>query len=185
MSKEHPQPFPQYAKTENQQVIDVVTRNKDRFDEFLIKAAKLAEEMTGDKTSGRFNGSEQEGAHFFGFEEQYRDVLPGQWKKPDRGIISPYQSNPVRNKLREITVVAAPIPGGRRVPMWGSGFVGPGALFVYDGVAYSGFDFLPEGGYDEWQEYGWTEILPREFREVVELENARRRQAQAATEEES
>jgi len=160
--------FPQFAKTNDPRVLEVIQRNDDGFHEFSLRCSAVAEKYTGNPIGGRFNGSRLRGAAFLGLSaEHVSDVsaLPGQWKKPENGAIMPYKSNPLIEEF-DIEFTAERTPGRGNI-LWGDGHVGTGQLFVHDGVAYSFFTFKTEALDDEeaaeMAEYGWTEILPSAY----------------------
>lgn len=48
--------------------------------------------------------------------------------------------------------------------------MGHGAVFIHDGVAYSGFDFVPTADSDDG--HLWDEIKASEFHAAMEAKNA-------------
>lgn len=164
--------FPQYAKTSHPDVIEAIIKAQEDFDQFLLRGRELSRFLTGDENRAMYRGNFLVGAHMAGLkvtEKQYK-ALPGQWKKWRReGItVEPYKNNPIMERLRGSDHPEQTIPG-RRTMEWGVGFMGPGALFVHEGVAYSWFRFeLSDQAPKDMKEYGWEEIKGSEFLKAKE-----------------
>lgn len=166
--------FPDFAKSTNVDVLESVRETYRRRKEFFAKLKEVSKKYTGVENAGFYSGSTFESMHMSGIGRAYvEDVskLPGQWKKPDRGVLKPYKNNLVVTADFSIGYKAADIPGRGNL-VWGHGRLGTGVLFEFEGAIYSHFGFerfdMTETVAAEAEEFGWTEILASEYYKAKE-----------------
>ncbi|HEY4534802.1 MAG TPA: hypothetical protein VIG71_02320 [Enteractinococcus sp.] len=165
--------FPQYAKTTHDEVLHAIQENNATYDEFVKHVRGFAEEFTGDVDCAVAYGWKLRCVRLEGLRTS-KFVNDSTWTKPDRGgVTRPKKSNPLYERFSCLRHVAPTIPGrndGRNQDnlIMGSGYWGVGALFILNGVAYSGFGFMPTSEVKDATEFGWQEIMPSEYEDAVE-----------------
>lgn len=149
--------FPQYAKSTAPEVIEACEDMLKSYRRLLDYAVEVSKETTGAENRAVIRGSAIDGARVVGLvahtKEDY-DSFPGRWKKwYGAGYQHPFRNNPIQDEWSENRHRRPDIPGRPGMAM-GHGYMGPGAIFVHEGIAYSAFGFQPEGepASDLWEE---------------------------------
>ncbi|MBG6083265.1 hypothetical protein [Zhihengliuella flava] len=167
------QPFPAYAKSAHPDVVEAVEETYHRHKTFLDKARQLCEELVSDPSAGYYHGWYFADCRMTGISTQAAEghALPGQWKKPTRGVLKPFKNNPIAERMAAIQYKAKEIPGRGNVFM-GDGYMGTGQIFLHNEVVYSHINFGLDPMTDKEQasaaEFGWTEILASEWHSARE-----------------
>jgi len=166
--------FPQYAKTNHPDVIQALMVTDQRRSAFLERVRLVSEKYTTGAHNGYINGWHHDQMWMVGVKHSaLKDDVPGNWKKPTKGVTRPYSKNPADKDFR-LSYKAEKIPGRGNV-LRGMGRMGPGALFLLDGYVYSYLNFIPLRAEEEagdYKAYGWEEILPSEAQKALDAYNA-------------
>ena len=161
--------FPQYAMSTDPEVIAACEDMLERFVCFTEYAQKVSVALTGERDRSFYRGDIIRGCVVVGVSVKTKDeydALPGQWLKWEgSGMQETYQNNPLRKDWKSNSHREAAIPGRPNIA-WGERWMGPGAIFVHEGVAYSGFGFVPGPG-DRPSEL-WEEIKTSEWHAAKE-----------------
>lgn len=160
---------PQYMKTTDPAVLEAMQAAVESEREFFRYVNAVSMTLTGAEENVYHAGGTWRGRGIVGVRTQFVDQLPGKWKKPHGALVEPFKNNPIREEWEAKRHPYMPIPGRRQVE-WGDGYMGPGTLFEQDGVAYSGYGFLPRDPAPEGNEV-WEEILASEFMAAMEAYN--------------
>lgn len=160
---------PQYMKTSDTEVLEAIGKIRAAYSTFAEYVRTESVRLTGEEGHTGQLGGMFTGRVIVGVHARFADHLPGQWKKPDRGLVEPFKNNPIRKEWKERAHPYMPVPG-RRQNEWGHDYMGPGLLFVHDGVAYSGYGFIPRDPAVEGVGL-WEEIRPSEFMAAAEAYN--------------
>lgn len=160
--------FPQYAKSTAPEVIEACEAMLESYRRFTDYAIEVSKELTGEENRSVYNGSQVRGAQVVGLvvdsKDDY-DQLPGQWRKWEGpGFQYPFKNNPIMKGWRENQHKRPSIPERPSIAS-GNGWMGHGAVFVHEGVAYSGFDFQPDHGGET---NFWEEIKASEWHAAKE-----------------
>lgn len=161
--------LPQYARSTDPDVIATVERNRQHEADFREKVAALSEKWTGDRGNAWIDRGAG-GSVLIGLRmtREQVEAAPGEWKKPDRlGAVRPYKSNPLSQEFA-LHAKHEEVPG-RPSLLHGENWIGGGAVFVHDGAAWTGCNFVPDAPADD----RWTEVLASEFNAAMEAVNAR------------
>lgn len=160
------QTVPQYARSTDPAVIAAMQQNSEHNDAFYDAVGDLSEKYTGSRDNAWVDRAGWR-PRLIGLRMTPEQIAAagGQWTKPDRiGAVRPYRKDP-RSAEFQLAAEHVAIPGRPDVA-WGEGLMGGGALFLYDGEVWSGFNFLPM---DSWDGEGdWIEVLPSVFHKALE-----------------
>lgn len=157
--------LPQYMKSTDPEIVATIERREVAYQEWRARAFEWAQKITGlphDKVGIRINGWTNDRMTLNGFYPwQVEGVdLPGGWTKDP---VRPKKNNPEYAEFSRIRTYRAEMVPGRPNIADGHGYFGAGTLFTHEGVAYSGFNFLPEGLNSRDQGEGWEEIRGSEY----------------------
>lgn len=171
-------PFPQFAKTTNPSVIEVLRENKALEEAFRERALQFAEQNGGEGYYPSTWGNTTSLAAIGGDDKP----TTGQWKKHPRGRgWLPYKNNPLFKEFEAIEVRRKAVPGLPDVVESAMDqdfrhYLGSPRPFIVDDAAYVGFNFQPvDPGYKQPDiaEGEWEEIKASEFHKAMETYNER------------
>lgn len=154
-----------YMRSNNAEVLKAWRDAVEARDEFLRVACDWAVKITG-APSIAVRGNLLEGLYAVGFaaDRVDRDALPGHWKKPKHGVITPYMSNTLYKEFVSLRTPAVTIPG-RPSCFYGNSLIGSGAMFEWDGYLYSYTSIRDDMADNRWEEdmaimsrYDWEEL---------------------------
>lgn len=163
-------PVYQFMKSTDPEVVAVVNRRKEARENWVQQVSQWASDLTGistDEVSVWTRGWANDRIRVTGLDPrqvaQAGVKLPGKWTKDP---MRPYKNNPLSAEVPK-AYRAEKVPGRPNVA-YGLSRMGAGALFVYQGIAYSAFSFKPEDTASDADGARWQEIKPSEYYAAAE-----------------
>lgn len=154
-----PLPFPNYARTNDPDVMSLWYAHLEESKKFEKHVSKVLGLMTGNPGISSMNcvGSRDtefsvRGVRFADVAESHREL----WKKPKNGITKPYKKHPLYPRFAELCYVA-PQFGDASTYILGSGLMGRPVFFEHDGYLYFGTSIT---GYSVKNYPWWSGVSP-------------------------
>lgn len=170
--------FPQYARTTDPAVLDVLAQNRELDKEFLARGMAFAEAHGG---TG-FYSSRWGGTTSIVAIAADKKPTSGQWKKHPRGGWAPYKNNPLHAEFSRIECLQKSVPG---LPEYVESayndqmqhYMANPRPFVLDDAVYVGFSFVPQDRNSKHdpkpEDGGWEEIRASKYVLAMETFNDR------------
>lgn len=159
-----------YMRTRHPEVLRAWGTAQDQRRTLIEASSQWAEQVSG-QSAVMISGNMLAGMKVTGLPAGRVDpeALPGRWKKPHKGVITPYANSPIHDQMQELKTEPVTLPG-RPTYVWSMPYMGSGRLFEWDGHLYSAMELRDEAADSRWdqdqqimREYGWEQIRGSEF----------------------
>lgn len=135
-----PQPFPNYARTNDPELIKLWDDHKLEFTKFFGYTKQVLKLMTGNKELKAIWAQGSYNTHYSVTGVAYEEIAETHrkwWKKPKGGVSAPYKKHSLYPYFADLKY-KAPKFGDAPTYLMGDELMGPPAFFKHDGYLYFG-----------------------------------------------